>query len=117
MIAEQLKRIWDRAKWSWDGWVMIWREEASLKQWIVANAISVTLAMVLDLSAAERALIVAMGILVLAAECFNTAIERCIDYLSPAHHPMAKAAKDAGSAGVAITAIAAGAAWVIIQIG
>ncbi|AML50035.1 diacylglycerol kinase [Falsihalocynthiibacter arcticus] len=117
MIVEQWKRFSDRAKWSWEGWRMIWREEASLQQWVWANAASFTLAMVLDLSTAERALIVALGILVLAAECYNTAIERCIDYLSPAYHPLAKAAKDAGSAGVTITAIAAGGAWVIILIG
>ncbi|WP_380053488.1 diacylglycerol kinase [Falsihalocynthiibacter sp. SS001] len=117
MIIEQIKRIIDRAKWSWQGWRMMWREEPSLQQWIVANAASITLALVLDLTTAERALIIALGILVLAAECFNTAIERCIDYLSPAYHPMAKAAKDAGSAGVAISAIAAGAAWLVILIG
>lgn len=117
MIKEQWERFLDRAKWSWDGWVMVWREEPSLQQWVIANVISLALALILDLSAAERALIVALGILVLAAECFNTAVERCIDYLSPAYHPMAKAAKEAASAGVAITAIAVGAAWVIILIG
>lgn len=117
MIGEQLNRIKDRAVWSWEGWLLVWREEPSLQQWIVANVLSITLALVLDLSAAERALIVALGVLVLASECFNTAIERCIDYLSPAHHPMAKAAKDCASAGVTVTAIAAGLAWVIILIG
>lgn len=117
MIAEQWKRFVDRAIWSWAGWVMVWREEPSLQQWIVANALSIALAFVLDLSTVERALIVSLGILVLAAECVNTAIERVVDYISPAHHPMAKAAKDAGSAAVAITAIAAGAAWIIILLG
>ena len=52
------------------------------------------------------------GALVLAAEYFNTAIERVVNHLSPGQHPLAKAAKDAGSAGVALTAGAAGVAWV-----
>lgn len=114
MIAEQWKRFLDRARWSWQGWLVVWREEPSLQQWVVANVVSISFVLWLDVSPAERALVIALGILVLAAECFNTAIERCIDYLSPAHHPMAKAAKDAGSAGVAITALAAGAAWLVI---
>ncbi len=59
-----------------------------------------------------RVLIFRLGALVLAAECFNTAIERVVNHLSPGQHPLAKAAKDAGSAGVALTAGAAGVAWV-----
>ena len=59
-----------------------------------------------------RGLIICLGLLVLAAECFNTAIERVVNHLSPVPHPLAKAAKDAGSAGVAVTAFTAGVAWV-----
>lgn len=62
----------------------------------------------------ERALILALGVLVLAAEAFNTAIERAIDYISEDQHPLAGQAKDAGSAGVFLTSIAAGLAWVVI---
>jgi hypothetical protein len=41
------------------------------------------------------------GRLMLAAELFNTAIERAVDYTSEEHQPLAGQAKDAGSAGVA----------------
>ena len=68
-------------------------------------------------SLAQRALILALGVLVLAAELFNTAIEDAIDYISIKEHPMAKRAKDAGSAAVALTAVAAGIAWLVILIG
>ena len=37
-------------------------------------------------------------------------------HLSPGLHPLAKAAKDAGSAGVAFTAVGAGVAWVFALI-
>ena len=63
-----------------------------------------------------RGLIICLGLLVLAAECFNTAIERVVNHLSPGPHPLAKAAKDAGSAGVAVTAFTAGVAWVFAVI-
>lgn len=117
MITELWKKFKDRSKWSWEGWTMVWREESSLKQWVVINLISLTFMLILDLSGGERALLVALGILLLAAECYNTAIERCIDYISTDIHPMAKAAKDAGSAGVAVTGVAGLAAWVMILIG
>lgn len=38
--------------------------------------------------------------LVLICECINSAIERVVDLASPAIHPLAKSAKDAGSAAV-----------------
>ena len=63
-----------------------------------------------------RGLIICLGLLVLAAECFNTAIERVVNHLSPGPHPLAKAAKDAGSAGVAVTAFTTGVAWVFAVI-
>ena len=103
--------------WSWHGWSDCWRNEPSLKQWVWANVVSIGLALALDLSTAERALIISLGILILAAELMNTAIERTIDYISEKKHPLAKQAKDAASAAVAITAIAAGAAWLVILLG
>ena len=60
-----------------------------------------------------RGLIICLGLLVLAAECFNTAIERVVNHLSSGPHPLAKAA---GSAGVAVTAFTAGVAWVFAVI-
>ena len=54
-------------------------------------------------------LILCLGALVLAVECFDTAIERVVNHLSPGQNPLAK---DAGNAGVALTAGAAGVAWV-----
>jgi diacylglycerol kinase (ATP) len=37
-----------------------------------------------------------------------------VDYISLDQHELAKQAKDAGSAAVAVTAIAAGVAWVVV---
>ena len=50
----------------------------------------------------------------MASECLNTAIERIVDDISIKKRPAAKHAKDAGSAAVAITAIATGVAWLVI---
>jgi diacylglycerol kinase (ATP) len=106
-----------RCIWSWAGIVATWQHEYSFRSWVWANVVSAALAFLLPLDPAERALILALGLLVLAAELVNTAIEDAIDHTSLEQHPLAKRAKDAGSAGVAIAAIAAGVAWLVILIG
>lgn len=104
----------NRCIWSWHGWLDSWRTEASFRSWIWANLASAALAFYLPLDSGERALILALGVLVLAMELMNSAIERVVDYISLEQHEMAKKAKDAGSAAVAVTAIAAGIAWVVV---
>ena len=116
-ITAELRRFANTCRWSLDGWRTAWATEKSLRQWTIANGLSAALALTLDLTPAERALILALGILVLAAELLNTAIEETVDYISTDHDPRAGRAKDCGSAGVALTAIAAGVAWAVILIG
>ena len=116
-LAAEIARIGVTARWSWQGWVAAWGTEKSLRQWTVVNAISALLAMLLDLTGGERALILALGLLILAAELINTALEEVVDYISLNHDPRAGKIKDCGSALVAVTAIAGGVAWLAILIG
>lgn len=111
-----LKRMRLRMLWSWAGWCDTWRHEHSFRSWVWANLVSAALAFSLPLEGAERALILALGILVLAFELINTAIERAVDDISTEQRELARRAKDAGSAGVAVAAIAAGLAWVVVLI-
>lgn len=117
MILVELRRWADTARWSMQGWTNTWAREKSLRQWAALNAASAIVALILDLTGGERALILALGMLILAAELINTAIEETVDYISTDHDPRAGRAKDAGSAAVAVTAIAWGAAWVAIVAG
>lgn len=112
-----LKRLKYRVIWSWEGTVDTWKSEHSFRSWVWANLISAALAFWLPLGVAERALILALGVNILAAELLNTAIEWAVDFVSEEKHPLAKRAKDAGSAGVAVAALAAGVAWVVIIVG
>lgn len=111
---QQVMRVRQRAIWSWDGFVHVWRTEGSLKQWIVANIVFGALALVLPLTAGERGMVLMGGIIVLAAECMNTAIERVVDDISTEKRDAAKQAKDCGSAAVAVTAIGVGVAWICV---
>lgn len=117
MLRREWEKFRNRCIWSWAGWTDCWRNEDSLQQWIWANVISVGFALFLPLSFAERALILSLGVLILAAELMNTAIERTVDYISTEEHDLARRAKDLGSAAVAMTALAGGVAWVVVIAG
>ncbi len=116
-MRREWQRFINRCVWSWQGILEIWRNEASFRSWVLVNIWSATACISLDMSGAERGLLLALGILILAAELLNSAIERAVDFTSQDRHPLAKAAKDAGSAGVAVTAAAGGVAWIAILIG
>lgn len=117
MIRAEARRLANTCIWSWQGWAAAWASEKTLRQWSLANIASAALAFTLDLSPAERAVILGLGLLVLAAELMKTAVEEVVDHLSPQLDPRAKKAKDCGSAAVALTAIAAGLAWAVILLG
>jgi diacylglycerol kinase (ATP) len=116
-IGEEIRRIGNTARWSWQGWCSAWAREKSLRQWTIVNVLSAGLAFSVTLTQGERALILALGLLVLVMELVNTAIEETVDYISEDHDPRAGRAKDAGSAAVAVAAIAGGVAWVVLLIG
>ena len=111
---QQVMRVKQRAIWSWDGFVHVWKTEGSLMQWVVLNVIFGVLALVLPLTAGERGMLLMGGIIVLAAECMNTAIERVVDDISTDKRDAAKQAKDCGSAAVAVAAIGVGVSWVCV---
>jgi diacylglycerol kinase (ATP) len=108
----QIMRVRQRAIWSYEGFTHVLRTEGSLMQWIVANVVMGVLAFVLPLTGAERGFLLMGGIIILAAECMNTAIERVVDDIGTEKREAAKQAKDAGSAAVAVTAIGVGVGWV-----
>ena len=112
-ILRELIKIRNRAVWSWNGFRHVAKTEGSLWQWIIANIISASLTFFMPITHTQQAMILAGGILILAAECFHTAIERVVDDISAEQRPAAKQAIDAGSAAVAITAIATGVVWLV----
>lgn len=116
-LAAEGRRFANTVIWSLAGWRAAWASEKTLRQWTLANVLSAALALWLPLSAGERALILALGLLVLAAELMNTAVETVVNHLSPQHHPLAGKAKDCASASVALTALATGVVWVCLLAG
>lgn len=110
------ERLKWRVVWSCAGLRDTWASEHSFRTWVWANVVSAGLAIWL-LEGAALALILALGILVLAVELINTALERAVDLVSLEQSDLARKAKDAGSAGVMVAAIAVGVAWGVVLVG
>lgn len=117
LLTAEFRRILNTCIWSWQGFAAAWATEKSLRQWVLINLLSAILAFTLDLTTGERALILALGVIIIATELLNTAIEEIVDLTSPERNPRAGKAKDCGSAAVAAAGIAGLVAWLIILFG
>ena len=106
--SEEFRRILRTAGYSLDGW----RQEKSLRQWGGVNLAAWVALALLQPPLWACALIVAQGVLLLALELINSAIEATVDYISTEPHPLAKAAKDTGSAAVAVIGLGYIATWI-----
>lgn len=116
-LQREASRVLRRCANTGEGLAMTWREEASFSQWVAANVANIALALMVDLAPAERALVIACGLLVLVVELLNTGIEAAIDRISTERHPLSKKAKDAACAAVACMAGITGVVWVILLAG
>jgi diacylglycerol kinase (ATP) len=91
---------------AWNGLAAAVATQRNMRVHVVAGVLACGFAALAPLAAAERALLVALAGLVLAAEATNTGIEALVDLLSPAFHERARVAKDA-AAGAVLAAAAA----------
>ena len=109
-----LKRILNAAGYSFDGLRAAFTGEAAFRQLVLLNVILIPVAFWLDVSRAERAILIAVCLLALIVELLNSAVEAAIDRISLELHPLSKNAKDMGSAAqfVALSMIAL--VWAVI---
>ncbi len=109
-----INRLLAACRYSWHGLRTTYRTEAAFRQEVYLAVVLIPLACWLEVSNAERALLILTVLLLPVVELLNTAIEAVVDLLSPEQHPLAKTAKDAGSAAVGIALVAMVAVWLII---
>lgn len=93
-----IKRIINAASYSKDGIQAAYANEAAFRQLVVLNGVLILLAICLDLDTAIRMILIFASMLSLIVELFNTGIEAVVDDISLAKRPLAKRAKDVGSA-------------------
>lgn len=83
------------------------RNQRHMRNHFLAAFVILLAVLLLKVSTLEFTLLALSVFFVLFAELFNTAIEICVDLVSPGYHPLAKAAKDVAAGAVLTAAIGA----------
>lgn len=93
----------------------LWREAAFRQDLLLIGGLLVLFG-ITGAGAGEILGLLMLGLLVLAVEALNTAMEEIVDHLSPGWSEFAKNAKDMGSFAVMCALVATGlyAAWVVL---
>ena len=110
------RRIWRAFHYSVAGFAAAFRQEAAFRQLLLLALILLPVAAVLPVSRLERAVLVASVLLSLIIELLNSAIEAAVDRTSLDTHPLAKQAKDMGSAAQMLGLVNIAVVWGIILI-
>lgn len=91
-------------------------KEAAFRQLVLINLVLQPIALSLDVTRAERAILMLVPLLSLAIELLNTAIENTVDRVSLDLHPLSKDAKDMGSAAQFVGLVMIVVAWLVILV-
>ncbi|WP_296949063.1 diacylglycerol kinase [uncultured Massilia sp.] len=109
-----LKRIFSAMRYSLDGFRAAWRHEHAFRQEVMVAVPAAIVALLLPISAFQKLALIAVLGLVLLVELINASIEAVVDRVSLERHPLSKAAKDLGSAAVALAIAIALATWCVV---
>jgi diacylglycerol kinase (ATP) len=109
-----LARIAAAFRYSIAGFQTAWHHEHAFRQELTVAVPATILALVLKISAFQKLALIAVLGLVLLVELLNAAIEAVVDRVSLERHPLSKAAKDLGSAAVALAIAMAAATWAVV---
>lgn len=107
-------RILKAARWSFQGLAAAWRHESSFRLEVYLLLVLGPLALWLGQDGIERALLLGVLLLVLAAELLNSAIEAVIERYGAEFHELAGRAKDMGSAAVFVLMVNVLLCWGLI---
>ena len=107
-------RIWNAFLYSMEEISAAFRHETAFRQEVLLAVILIPTALLLPANGTGKALMMASVLLVLIVELVNSAIEAVVDRISPEQHPLAKRAKDFGSAAVLLSLINVPLIWTLV---
>ena len=111
--ARGLKRLGNALRYSIDGLTATFKNEAAFRQELMLAVILVPLAVFLPVKLISKVMMLSSIMIVLIVELINSAIEATVDKASPEKDPLAKRAKDTGSAAVFLSLINLTLVWVL----
>ena len=106
-----LARLWNAFFYSKDGLIAAFRDEAGFRQVCLIALCCFVGGFYFGQDFSQKILLALPGFLCVIVELFNTAIENAIDHTSLESHPLAKKAKDMGSAAQMLSIIFVGIVW------
>lgn len=109
-----VSRLVNAFGYSVDGFKAAFKHEDAFRQEVFLVIVLVPLGLYLGKTGVEKALLVAVVLLVMIVELFNSAIEAAVDHTSLERHPLAKRAKDIGSAAVFLALTIAASVWGLV---
>lgn len=109
-----LRRILQAGGYSLAGLRAAFQGEAAFRQVLLLVLLLIPLALLLDVSRVERAVLIAVVLLAPIVELLNSAIEATVDRISLELHPLSKRAKDMGSAAQLLTMTLIAVVWAVI---
>ena len=112
-----LRRVRNALFYSMAGFAAAFKYEDAFRQEVVLAALLIPLAFFLSASNIGRALMVGSVLLVLIVELLNSALEATVDRVSIENHPLAKRAKDIGSAAVFVALLNVVVVWCLVLLG
>ena len=112
-----LRRVWNAFFYSMAGFAAAFKHEDAFRQEAILAVILIPLAFIFSASNVNRALMIASVLLVLIVELLNSALEATVDRVSIENHPLAKRAKDIGSAAVFVALLNTAIVWGLVLLG
>ncbi len=112
-----IRRLINAFGYSVDGFKAAFQNEDAFRQELFLAAVLVPLGLYLGKTGMEKALLVAVVLLLLIVELFNSAIEAAVDHTSIDVHPLAKRSKDIASATVIVALVIVGGVWGLVLFG
>ena len=99
---------------AFDGIKLIIKEERNMKIHIIMTILVILCAVIFNLTASEKAIVISLCFITMAFELLNTAIENAVDMYSPVFNMFAKRAKDLSAGAVLLVSIGSAIAGLII---
>ena len=112
-----IRRLMNAFGYSLQGFGAAFKHEDAFRQEVFLAVVLIPLAVYVGENRVEQALMIASVLLVLIVELLNSAIEAAVDHTSIERHPLAKQAKDIGSAAVFIALMIVAVVWGLMLLG
>jgi diacylglycerol kinase (ATP) len=111
-----LQRLLNALFYSLSGLRLAFHHESAFRQEVALAALLLPVACLVNVSAAERALLFGSVLFLLVVELLNSSVEAAIDRIGFDTHRLSKRAKDLGSAAVLVALVMLAITWGLIAV-